>query len=201
MNTNIATKIDFDSAMLDAALKRTPKGRVKGTVSKCVVCGKDESRNSKAVNDASPNHALVLNEKYHEKARDIEKRLQDKSTDLTARGVLVKAAEEIGKLIKAARAEHDQYNETAELENKQQSVSDKRKLIELAQTLAGKMGVKLVLRHIVKVPEETIEEVATVDGVEVKTTKTIEAHDEEQDRSPLMLFTDVAAAFDALTVG
>ena len=200
MSTQPVVKINFDDAFLNA-LKRTPKGRATGTESKCKVCGKVGSRDSKAVNDASPNHAQAASLGLLKRAGEIEKRLQDKTTSLDQRTVLAQAQKDVDLLLKAARSEHDQYNEAAEIENKQQSVSDKRKLIELAQTLANKIGLTLALKHTVNVPEETIEEVSTVDGAEVKTTKTIAAHDEEQDRSPLMLFTDFATAFDAMMTG
>ena len=201
MSTATVAKIDFTSAMFLNALKGRAKGRATGTKSYCAVCGKEESRNSKAVNDVSPNHSMAADQKLLKRSADIEKRLADKTTTLDDRKVLTDAANDIDLILVAARKEHDLYNEQAEIENKQQSVSDKRKLIELAQSFAGKLGLQLTLTHTVNVPEETIEETATVDGVEVKTTKTVEAHTEEQDRSPLMLFTDVAAAFDALVSG
>lgn len=114
-------------------------GRAKGTTGRCNICGKTESRNSKRVNDASPNHKTCAENKITEKLRLIRKGLLMDTIDIGKRKVWQDLEANYEKILKLARTEHDAYNEAHGDDNVMKTT-----LADLLEEIAGEAGYTLI---------------------------------------------------------
>jgi hypothetical protein len=85
------------------------KGREKGSMSRCSVCGKEDSRSDKRVDAKCPIHKRVHEEKLVERAAKLDKILLGGVIGLDERKDFNAQAEWIAQQILAARQEHEMY--------------------------------------------------------------------------------------------
>jgi hypothetical protein len=90
--------------------KKAVKGREKGSVGRCSICGLEEAANSKGVNDRSVTHAYVAAEKLVERAEKINKLLLMGGTVVGETEQFNGQLTWIAQTIMKARAEHEAYN-------------------------------------------------------------------------------------------
>lgn len=107
MNTNAPIPLT-PTSVLQAMLRRA-NGRLPGSKSVCGVCGKEDSRNAKSINDKCPIHKEVHEGKYVEQVERIEKVLGMDGTSLDQRtGFNAQIEWYSGRILKA-RQEHEAY--------------------------------------------------------------------------------------------
>lgn len=96
------------TSVLQAMLRRA-NGRLPGNKSVCGVCGKEDSRNAKSINDKCPTHKEVHEGKYVEQVERINKLLGLDSTSIDQRKHFNAQIEWYSGRILLARQEHEKY--------------------------------------------------------------------------------------------
>jgi hypothetical protein len=96
------------TSVLQAMLRRQ-NGRLPGSKSVCGVCGKEDSRNAKSINDKCPTHKEVHEGTYVEQVERINKLLGMDATSLDQRKHFNAQIEWYSGRILKAREEHEKY--------------------------------------------------------------------------------------------
>jgi hypothetical protein len=154
------------------------KGRAKGAISNCKICGRAASRDSGKVNEASPNHLAAKRKDLPTQVKKVEHILLmneegKQKLDFIKRKQFQKWLENAKQVLAVARTEHDAYAVEQEKLYAQSSASDKSRITHILHLCALKLGVTLNP----KMPgEDEVGEVIEVDASPLNLAEQFQAH-------------------------
>jgi hypothetical protein len=110
-----STLMPLQNLLLRIAERRAFKGREKGSISHCKVCGLPNSKNDERVNGACHTHSRASKEKWLEGIQKIEKDLRTSTLDMLERQEFNAQVVKYAEMLLIARDEHEKYQAETEL--------------------------------------------------------------------------------------